>query len=141
MTTHPGYAPPPISPYWLTEELLKQYPSHAQSKAWLEELAREYLKFWRLVLCYPDKRVVAPGPIVAVQRVHFQHREAYLGDCLSYFNRFLLREMIWRGRTDIVGAIDTVRAYKDLYHELPPSPWHDVTSIYNLRIPALRVVH
>lgn len=151
MPTRPGYAPPPISPRWLTAELLQHYPNHTKSEEHLESLAAEYIKFWRLVLNYPDKRIVAPGPIIAVQRVHWNAKRGeeadldpnmtYIYDCMTYFRKFLRKELIWRGRLDILGAVHTVLAYKDLYHELPPPAWQDITDVYNLEIPGLYVVH
>ena len=141
MAPNVRYFPPAISPVWLTQELLKHYPNYKLSNFSLEDLAKEYIKFWRLVLSYPEKRVVAPGPIIAVQQVHFAHHEAYFDDCMTYFNRFVLRELVWHGQRDIRGAVDTVRAYRDLYHELPPPVWQNITAIYNLKIPSLHVVH
>lgn len=135
------YSPPSISLSWLTEEMSAHYPSHKQSKTLLEDLSKEYLKFWRLVLSFPERRVVAPGPITAVQRVHWSNHEAYYIDSQTYFNRFLLLELVWHGRLDVRGALDTVYAYKELYHESPPPAWQDITHIYNLRIAKLHVVN
>jgi hypothetical protein len=104
------------------------------------KLTEEYLRLWRLVLSYPEKRIVAPGPIIAVQEVHRTHREMYFHDCMEYFRRFMCKEFVWEGRLDVRGTIDTVVSYKDLYHESPPEQWHDLTKQYDLGRPILRLV-
>lgn len=137
---HARYGLPPINHAWLTQEILKQYPSHRDSSTLIETLAMEYLKLWHLILHFPHKRVVAPGPIAAVQRVHWQHREQYFADSMEYFNRYLFREMLWGGRHDTIGTLDTVRAYHQLYESELPEAWQDIAHEYNLGRSHLQLV-
>lgn len=143
MTLHIRYALPNISHSWLTGAVLDQYPSHnvpGQPVALIETLVLEYLKLWHLIIHYPEKRVVAPGPILAVQRVHWTHRKQYFDDCMGYFNRYLYREMMWGGRTDVQGTLDIVRSYQDLYENPLPEAWSDIVYEYNLGRSHLSVV-
>jgi len=134
------YYPPEISHDWLTEETLRLYPSHRTCRSYIENAVAEYIKFWRLIVSYPDMRIVAPCTILAVHRVHWLHREIYFADCMQYFNRYLFEEMAWGGRSDITGTMETARSYIDLYDEQPSDPWHDLMYEYNLGHSFLYVV-
>ncbi len=137
---HIHYAPPPISPQWLADAVLHAYPAHRASGRLIEELVHEYLRLWRLIVHYPDKRVVAPGPIIAVQRVHWTHRRRYFEDCMAYFNRYIFKECVWGGHQDVAGTLDTVRSYHEFYDtDLPPA-WKDMQDAYNLGRAHLRLV-
>lgn len=137
------YGLPSVSHAWLTGAVLTRYPSHnhpGQATALIETLVMEYLKLWHLIIHYPEKRIVAPGPIIAVQRVHWEHRKQYFDDCMGYFNQYLFREMIWGGRQDIHGTLDTVRSYYDLYENKLPEAWNDIAHEYNLGRSHLRLI-
>tara|TARA_B100000745_G_scaffold297064_1_gene243399 strand:- start:43 stop:474 length:432 start_codon:yes stop_codon:yes gene_type:complete len=143
MTTAIRYALPAISHAWLTTEVLAAYPAHdepGEPTALVETLVLEYLKLWHLVIHYPERRVVAPGPIAAIQRVHWKHRKRYFDDCMEYFNRYLFKEMVWGGRLDISGTLDTVRTYRDLYQNDLPPPWGDIAHEYELGRSHLHVI-
>jgi hypothetical protein len=143
MDNPPRYFPPQINTGWLNEEMFRRYPGHSvtpSSRTLIEKLTQEYIKFWRLVLSFSDRRVVAPAPILAVQRVHYHDRRRYYDDCMDYFNRFMDEELRWRGRADVMGTIHTVTAYKTLYGEEPPDPWNDIVAEYNLGRPSLHLV-
>ena len=134
------YYPPNISRDWLITEVIHRYPNHQKSRNLIAMLVDEYLRLWRLSLSFSERRIVAPGPIIAVQQVHRTHREEYLHDCMEYFRRFMGQELIWGGRLDVRGTVDTVTSYSDLYNESPPGPWNDMTEVYNLGRPTLRLV-
>ena len=68
--TPPTYGPPVLQDNVLKATLLAWYPKHDKSVKLLEDLIEEYKRFWRLVLSYPHRRVVAPGPVMEVQRAH-----------------------------------------------------------------------
>lgn len=142
MTDRPRFMPSMLNQSWLKAIVLEQYPSHQQCKEWIDLLVVEYIKLWRLVLSYPEKRVVAPGCIVAVQQVHqFADREAYFQNCMQYFNRYIPSEdFAWQGYRDTRGVIDTLNAYADLYHDSPPLPWIDITQTAEIRKSVLRIV-
>jgi hypothetical protein len=143
MNSRTRYFPPEISKDWLDVQMLRSYPAHKSSQVGrelLERLTEEYLKFWRLVLSFPDKRVVATAPILAVQRVHQSNRKEYFDDCMAYFNRFLSTEFCWKGRSDVTGTVDTVSAYRELYRAQPPEQWRDIVNEYNLGKPKLIIV-
>ena len=140
MNMQPTYAPPRLDRQRLTGMLLDHYLGHKDSRNLIEALVEEYVRFWRMFLSYPTRRVVAPGPILAVQRIHFWDRERYFNDCMDYFNRFLHEEFTWRGQSDFVGTHDTVMAYQDLYNTDPPGPWNDLTKTYYIKRSGFRVV-
>ena len=67
MNTRVRYFPPQIDQTWLNHALFDRYPGHkttATSRALVEKLSEEYIKLWRLYLSFPERRVVAPGPIL-----------------------------------------------------------------------------
>jgi len=136
------YYPPAIHELWLKESLLRRYPSHKTCKEWIDVLYSEYVKLWRLVLSFPEKRVVAPGCIMAVAHVHQDaDRQRYFRDCIDYFQRFVApHELAWRGDNDIKGTVQTIAAYQDLFKEDPALPWRDMTERYMLRRSVLRIV-
>lgn len=138
----PTYAPPNLNKERLEVELLTQYPSHKGNERLLCELVEEYVRLWRLVLSYPERRVVAPGPIMAVQQIHWYYsREQYFKDCMDYFNKFIPPILLaWKGVTDHLGVHDTVTVYHDLYKADPPRAWADMTSLYAIRKNNLRLV-
>ena len=140
MIARTRYYPPNINRDWLADEVLNCYPSHQQCPVLIVKLVDEYIKLWRLFLQYPEKRIVAPGPIIAVQEVHKLNRRIYFQHCMEYFRRFLNKEFVWGGRSDVQGTIDTVRSYIDLYNEQPPEQWVDITTEYNLGRSHLRLV-
>ena len=143
MNTRTRYFPPQIDQTWLNQSMLQRYPGHKttkSSRALIEKLTQEYIKLWRLYLSFPERRVVAPGPILAVHRVHYDDRQRYFDDCMDYFNRYVAEEFFWQGRADVSGTIDTVRSYKDLYDEDPPDPWSDIVAEYNIGRSSLRLV-
>lgn len=143
MTRDARYALPDINHQWLTHEVLGQYPGHKESTesvALIESATLEYIKLWHLAIHFPEKRVVAPGPIAAILRAHWQHRDVYFHDCLSYFNRYIYKEFLWGGRPDVQGTLDTTRAYIELYENNPPEPWKDITDEYDLAHAHLRSI-
>jgi hypothetical protein len=140
MTNNSRYYPPAIRLNWLVAEILAQYPAHKDSPDLIISLAQEYLKFWRLVLTYPEMRIVAPSPLIAVQRIHWKHRDQYFNDCMDYFRKYLFKELVWRGRLDVVGTFQTVRSYYDLYDTYPPEAWVDMNNEYNLGRSHLRLI-
>lgn len=142
MSNRIRYAPPPLNRQTLTQTVLSHYPSHRKCSEWIALLVTEYCKLWHLALSYPERRVVAPGCILAVQKVH-QHldRDIYFAESVSYFGRLIaLRELSWGGDSDIKGAIETVRSYSELYHEDPAEPWNEMTKRYQLKRSKLRLV-
>ena len=143
MDNRTRYFPPRIDTTWLNEATFCRYPSHRStdhSRAMIIKLTQEYIKFWRLVLSFPERRIVAPGPILAVQRVHFDDRKRYFDDCMEYFNRYLAEELYWHGRGDVIGTLETVVSYQTLFKEDPPEPWFDIVAEYNLGRSSLRLV-
>jgi hypothetical protein len=141
MQPRPRYYPPAINVAGLKSSVLAQYPSHRGSLHLIDSLISEYIKFWRLILSYRDKRIVATGPILAVQQVHQQHREEYFADCMHYFNRYVpAKEMAWGGSIDVRGAVQTVASYNELFQEPPPLPWADITALFSFKRTALRIV-
>ncbi len=126
-----------INHAWLTQEVLATYPSHKSSRKLVEKietLVLEYLKFWHLMVQRPEKRIVAPGPIIAVQDVHSSNREIYFQDCMQYFNTYhSKRDMIWGGLPDIEGTIDTVDMYAEVYTQQMSEPWSDLLHAYDLK--------
>ncbi len=135
------FSPPPINVAGLKSSVLAQYPSHRGSLHLIDSLISEYIKFWRLILSYRDKRIVATGPILAVQQVHQQGRQEYFADSMNYFNRYVpVSEMAWRGSTDVQGAVETVSSYTELFSESPPPPWADINALFSFKKTALRIV-
>ena len=125
----------------LKNKLLILYPNHRCSHNLLADLVEEYKRFWRLVLSYPHRRVVAPGPVMAVQRVHQIDEDRYYDDCMTYFNRFMSRkDLAWQGKTDHLGTHDTIMVYQDLFKADPPRAWADMTHIIALKKSRYRVV-
>ena len=129
--TLPTYAPPILQDVKLKKELLLWYPSHSDTQSLLADLVEEYKRFWRLILSYPHRRVVAPGPVMAVQRVHQAiDEDRYFDDCMNYFERFMPRnELAWGGLSDHMGTHDTVMVYEDLFRTEPPRAWADMARI------------
>ena len=136
------YAPPPIDQRFLSRLVLEAYPSHQSCANLIDILVSEYVKLWRLVLNYPKHRVVAPGCLCAVQKVHQSaDRLSYFVDSMSYFGRYVsIKDLAWFGPMDIKGTVDTVHAYHDLHKEFPPEPWADMNAIYGQRRNSLDVV-
>ena len=136
------YRPPAIDELWLKEALLMRYPSHKTCKEWIDVLSSEYLKLWRLVLSFPEKRVVAPGCIMAVAHVHQDaDRQGYFRDSMEYFQRFVSPlELAWRGDKDINGTVETISAYQELFQVDLAPPWRDMTKHDSLRRSVLRIV-
>ncbi len=128
------YAPPPLAVNWLNQQLRKRYPTHPTDL--LVMLVEEYAKFWRLLRTYPNKGIVAPGPIVVVQIAHQSNREMYREDCLSYLKYYLGNERRWHGpESDPRRAFVTVRHYQLLFDEIPPKPWGDMTRLMGIGLP------
>ncbi len=139
--TLPTYGPPQLNENELRSRLLEWYPGHNGSRILLANLVEEYVRLWRLVLSYPHRRVVAPGPILAVQRAHSYNREGYFSDCMAYFNRFMPPKVFaWGGVHDYTGVHDTVSVYKDLFEKNPPEAWADMTDIYGIKRSHLTIV-
>jgi hypothetical protein len=132
-----------IDENWLNQQMFSRYPGHkttCESRTLIEKLTQEYMKFWRLILSFPEKRIVAPAVILTIQRVHYDDRQRYFDDCMGYFNKFLAKELRWRGRPDVIGTVDTVRSYRALYQEKPPEQWRDIVAEYDLGRPSLHLV-
>jgi hypothetical protein len=137
------YAPPPIDQRSLSNLVIEKYQSHQSCRDLIETLVAEYVKLWRLVLSYPEHRIVAPGCISAVQRVHqAADRRTYFAQSMDYFGRYVPpRDIAWQGPMDIRGSIDTVRAYHDLHREFPPMEWSDILAVYGARRNSLVVIN
>jgi len=143
MNTRPRYFPPLIDEHWLNQQMFRRYPGHRTthaSRALIEKLTQEYVKFWRLIISFPEKRIVAPATILTVQRVHHDDKQRYFDDCMDYFNKFLSKEFRWGGRPDVIGTVDTFRSYRALYQEKPPEQWHDIVAEYDLGRTSLHLV-
>jgi hypothetical protein len=107
----------------------------------ISELVEEYKRFWRMILNYPHRRIVATGPIMAVQRAHQCNSEEYFWDCMTYFNQFKTRkDLVWYGLDDYTGTHDTYVVYKDLFNEEPHMAWSAMTHIIKVRTRPLQVV-
>ena len=142
LNDQPTYGPPLLREDILTARLLDWYPSHKGSLILLTNLVEEYKRFWRLILNYPHRRVVAPGPIMAVQRAHQFDARRYFDDCMTYFNKFMRRDMLaWHGRTDYVGTFDTIMVYQDLFATDPPVAWIDMSHLANINRGTVRLLH
>jgi hypothetical protein len=135
------FVPPPFNQQMLCNLVIEQYQSHASCKDVIATLVSEYVKLWRLVLSFPNNRVVATGCILAVQQVHqSSDRNAYFYDCMQYFNRYVSRrDFAWFGNRDIRGTLDTMSVYSQLYG-IPPEPWNEMRSVYELKRGHLRRV-
>lgn len=115
----------------LKNALVDAYPSHKNIRNSFNDLVTEYMKLWRLIRSFPDRRIVGTGPIIAVWRIHTDMREQYRKDCIDYFGDFLWwKDAAWGGKTDICGTVDTCRIYEGTYDKLPPAPWHDMVRLY-----------
>lgn len=138
--TAASYGPPMLREDVLKARLLDWYPSHQGSVKLLTDLIEEYKRFLRLILNYPHRRVVAPGPIMAVQRVHQFDNKMYFDDYMKYFNRFMGRESLaWHGVTDYVGTFETIMVYQDMYETDPPVAWIDMTNISQIKRGVVRM--
>jgi len=136
------YAPPPLNRSLICTLMLGKYPSHKGSVDLIKELVNEYVKLWHLALEYKTQRIVAPGPIVAVQVVHRDWCPSYFDDCMAYFDRYILPEdFAWQGKTDLLGVQETVDAYRNVHQHRPPVQWKDLLDVYYLGRPKLTVVH
>lgn len=136
-----NYAPPPLPRQALYHLMLEAYPSHRMCKELIVVLVEEYAKLWLLKREYPSRRIVAPGTILAVQDIHRKKlEEAYRVDCIDYLGFYLYKEMVWDDRTDHRGTVDTMRAYKDCFHNEPPLPWQQMVEAYERGGHALRMV-
>ena len=141
LNTPPTYGSPVLQDHVLKATLLAWYPKHDKSVKLLEDLIEEYKRFWRLVLSYPHRRVVAPGPVMDVQRAHQSNQRRYFDDCMNYFNEFKRRrDFAWKGRTDYVGIHDTITVYQDLFQTNPPGIWNDMSEIYGLKKGIFRLI-
>jgi hypothetical protein len=128
--SHATYGPPQLPERWLKAALLDAYPSHHNTRNFLFDLVEEYKRFWRLILNYPHRRVVAPGPVMAVQRIHQSDAQLYFNDCMEYFRRFMRRDdLAWRGHTDHVGTFDTIVVYQDMFKTDLPVAWIDMAHL------------
>ncbi len=135
------FGPPILREDVLKTGLLNRYPSHAGSQKLLTDLIEEYKRFWRLILNYPHRRVVAPGPVMAVQRVHQTDARVYFDDCMIYFNKFMRRdELAWQGHTDYTGTCDTIMVYQDLFETDPPVAWIDMSRLLGFTKNNVRVL-
>lgn len=131
--SQPVYGPPLLRENMLKARLLDWYPGHQESLQLLTDLIEEYKRFWRLILNYPHRRVVAPGPVMAVQRAHQYDAPMYFADCMNYFSKFMRSdELAWHGRNDHRGTFDTVMAYQDLYSSAPGGAWNDMTHLASI---------
>lgn len=139
--TLPTFGPPLLQESFLRNTLLDWYPSHRASAELLFQLVEEYKRFWRLILNYPHRRVVAPGPVMAVQRVHQSQTQMYFDDCMAYFKQFKRRdELAWRGRTDYTGTCDTVMVYQDLFQTDPSVAWVDMYQLLQIDRGSVRLL-
>ena len=104
-------------------------------------ILEEYKRFWRLILNYPHRRVVAPGPVMAVQRAHQFDHTIYFDDCMAYFNRFMCRDnLAWRGITDYTGTFETILVYQDMYETDPPGVWGDMYRLSQIKRSSVRML-
>lgn len=120
-------------------------------------VVEEYIKLWWMKREYPSRRIVAPGSILAVQRIHQRignddagksakemtdvyDSEIYRTHCIEYLGFYLDREFVWDHRTDHSGTVDTMRAYHDCFHNDPPPPWQQMVEVYERGGFALRLV-
>ena len=142
MTQRLQYAPPPISRDWLCSAMFVEYPHHRHKDGHtlIVALVEEYLHLWRLALTYSEKRIVAPGCILAVKVAHQRDSGRYFHDCVKYFNYFFDREFTWGGPSDIRGTIDTITAYRELTKQSPPEQWKDILQEFSRGRKALRLV-
>ncbi len=138
----PTFGPPLLREKAIQARLLEWYPSHAGSVSLLADLVEEYKRFWRLVLNYPHRKVVAPGPIMAVQRAHQSDAERYFDDCMNYFNKFMPRDALaWQGTSDLRGTIDTIMVYRDLFTTDPGAAWIDMFQLVPINRGTVRLLH
>ena len=148
-----NYAPPPLPREALCNLMLEAYPSHKTEKELIMLVVEEYIKLWLLKREYPSRRIVAPATILAVQRVHQRlgnkgiaktqdvyDSEVYRNHCIEYLGFYLCREFVWDERSDHGGTVQTMRAYRDCFHNDPPPPWQQMVEIYAAGGFALRVV-
>ena len=139
--TTPTFGPPMLGDDWLKTKLLMWYPSHKTRSILIEQLVEEYKRFWRLILNFPQRRVVAPGPVMAVQRVHQSDAPRYFNDCMTYFNQFKRPdELAWRGHTDYVGTSDTIMAYQHMFKASPHIAWIDMSHLVNFDRTTVRLL-
>jgi hypothetical protein len=140
---HTRYAPPPLSQETLCAMVITNYPTHKKSPSLIETLVRAYLDFWRLRKTFEERRIVAPGCILAVREAHLQCEGGlYLQDCVRYFGRFVSHaEMAWGGIQDVRGALDTLRAHDSVMHHPPSEAWRDMTHAYELKKSPFSVVN
>lgn len=136
-----SYGPPMLNESILRKRLLILYPNHKTSIFLISELVEEYKRFWRMIVNYPHRRVVATGPVMAVQRAHQLNSEEYFWDCMTYFNRFKTRkDLAWHGSEDYTGTHDTYVVYKDLFKEEPHVAWVAMTSLILVKKEPLKIV-
>ena len=139
--TKPVYGPPLLREDVLKDRLIDWYPSHTGSVRFLTDLIEEYKRFWRLILNYPQRRVVAPGPVMAVQRVHQFDNKMYFDDCMQYFTRFMRPDTLaWHGVTDHTGTFDTIMTYQHMFKTEPPVAWVDMAKTFELKRGSVRLL-
>ena len=136
-----GYAPPPLDQYFLFERLITTYPGHrGDADRLISRLIEDYINFWRLLMNFPDARVVGTGPIIAVWKVHAADRDQFRTDCMNYFRRFIYwKDVAWKGETDLRGTIDTCRAFERQFNDDFPPSWVDMVRVYQSGL-QLRIV-
>lgn len=120
-----SFVPPPIDKAWLVANLRDTFPKQKMANHdLLEELAVAYLNWWRLMLTYPERRIVGPVPLWYVRRVHARQLDRFFFDCLSYLGKILDEKSVWRGATDFRGTHDTARSLSELFdrHQLVWEP-------------------
>jgi hypothetical protein len=106
----------------------------------LEELVFEYARWWQLMAIFPQSRIVAPQPVFAVLRAHNSlGMQAYHEDVARYLGLGGIRFRFWPGPEDIVGALNTTVAYRDVFRE-PTNPWLPMTRIVELQFNTENVV-
>ena len=134
------FAPPRLRQRELCELVLEEFESHRACNEPVQLLVGEYWKLWWMRLEHTPRRIVGPGPLIAVQRIHRHKSGTYLEESVSYFGSYIDKELAWRGENDALGTVDTMRAYRLHFKEDPPSPWWQMLNAYERGGSALRIV-
>lgn len=125
MRTH--YAPPPIDQSWLFAHLVDRFDVRENDAArkLLRNLVHAYVMWWVLMISFPNRRIVATGPLWEVRRIHASDIERFCADCFDYLGRIPRKEDLWGGPMDLRGTRDTARAIDALF-DYPDLVWEPI---------------
>lgn len=115
------YTPPQIDEEWLLAKLKDDFQGYKNCKminGQLYELVQAYVEWWRLMITFPERKILATPPIWYIRIIHSSRQERFFFDCFSYLGQIPQKEQVWRGREeDISGVQETAISLRALYDQ------------------------